>query len=495
MAAVDTCGSGRRRRRLNCGGLVATLLAALFVVVAAGCSASGESIAHAGTAAKHRSKAATRCRLAGPGHTERVNVSTGGQQANASTFRGNVSADGRFVVFASFATSLVPNDTNGVEDVFLRDLRLGTTTRVSVSSTGVEGNGGSLHPMVSADGRLIYFRSRASNLVPADRDGVEDLFVHDRITGRTSIVPLGPIQEKPNRAGGPTSRPDCDKWCTNDLSADGSVLLLSSRAPSLTRGDMPGDRDVFVLAHGRLIRVDVGPAGEGNGVSEGSSISADGHVVTYRSWASDIVRDDTNKRPDVFVRDWVTGVTQRANVSSSGAQADGTSFRGVLSADGRYVGFRSRAKNLVKHDTNDALDVFIRDLRRKKTIRISVASSGTQADPRGLSKAVRYRVFMSRPFLSRHGRFAAFTSRAANLVRGDTNRHSDIFVRDLKLKRTVRVNMGFAGQADSTSSITGISDDGRVIGYMSYANNLVPGDTNGVRDYFVRIRDLRGICG
>ncbi len=433
--------------------------------------------------------------MAGPGHTERVNVSTGGEQANASTFRGNVSADGRFVVFSSFATNLVPDDRNAVEDVFLRDLRLGTTTRVSVSSSGVEGNGGSLHPMVSADGRLIYFRSRASNLVPGDRDGVEDLFVHDRLTGRTSIVPLGPIQQRPNRVGGPTSRPDCDKWCTNDLSADGSVLLLSSRAPSLTHGDMPRDRDVFILEHGRRIRVSLGPAGEANGVSEGSSISADGHVIAFRSYASDIVRGDTNEHPDVFVRDWVTGVTERANVSSSGEQADGSTFRGMLSGDGRFVGFRSRANNLVPHDTNDALDVFVHDRRTKKTIRISVASSGAQAEGRGVSKADRYRVFMSRPFLSRHGRFAAFTSRAANLVRGDTNRQSDIFVRDLKLRRTVRVSPAYAGQSNATSSITGMSSDGRVIGFMSFATNLVPGDTNGVRDYFVRIRDLRGVCG
>ena len=258
---------------------------------------------------------------------------------------------------------------------------------------------------------------------------------------------------------------------------------------------MHGDRDVFVLVHGRLIRVSVGPAGEADGVSEGSSVSADGHVVAFRSYASDIVRGDTNDHPDVFVRDWVKGVTERVNVSSSGEQADGATFRGILSEDGRFVGFRSRANNLVRHDTNDALDVFVRDRARRKTIRISVASNGAQASGRGVPKAVRYRLFMSRPFLSRHGRFASFTSRAANLVPGDTNGFSDIFVRDLKTRRTVRVSVGYVGQANSSSSITGMSADGRVIGFMSYASNFVPGDTNHERDYFVRIRDLSGVCG
>src|SRR5438067_1781728 len=131
-AVVDTCGSGRRRRRHACGSLVAVSVALLFVLLGAGCSASGQGAAQARTGAKSRHKAAGRCRIEAPGHTERVDVSTTGQQANAPTFRGNVSADGRFVAFSSFATNLVPDDRNGVEDVFLRDLRLGNTTRVSV---------------------------------------------------------------------------------------------------------------------------------------------------------------------------------------------------------------------------------------------------------------------------------------------------------------------------------------------------------------------------
>jgi hypothetical protein len=224
-------------------------------------------------------------------------------------------------------------------------------------------------------------------------------------------------------------------------------------------------------------------------------MAAGGTVVAFRSFASNLVPHDTNHLPDVFVADLGSGTIERANVASDGTQANDTTFRGMLSGDGRFVGFRSRASNLVQDDTNDAIDAFVHDRSSGRTTRVSVSSNGGQALGGGLSWMDRQSSLMSRPFLSEHGRFAAFTSRATNLVSGDTNHMRDVFVHDLRSGTTVRVDVASNGTAaNGESRITGISENGQVIGFMSFANNLVRGDTNGRRDYFVRVRSRELSC-
>jgi Tol biopolymer transport system component len=427
--------------------------------------------------------------------TERIDVSTAGEEANGISFRGPMSSSGRFVAFSSDATNLVPDDHNHVEDVFLRDRKLNETTRASVTSTGEEANGPSYLPLLSGDGTIVVFRSVATNLARGELHGVESLYEHDLLTGRTQRVSLGPTGENPSRPRTGSRREVCDRWCANAISADGSRVIFTSDASRLVRGDRNRVRDVFVHGGDGTVRVSVGSMGEANGPSEGSSVSADGRVVAFRSFATNLVPGDRNRVPDVFVRDRASGVTERVNVSSTGAEANRESFRGMVSADGRFVGFRSSASNLAPHDTNRALDVFVHDRVTGKTVRVSVATGGAQARGQGVSKLVRHSAFMSRPFLSRHGRYAAFTSRAGNLVRGDTNGHADVFVRDLARDSTVRASVpDEGGQAISDSRITGISADGGVVGFMSWAGNLVPGDTNGLRDYFVRVRPLEASC-
>jgi Tol biopolymer transport system component len=409
-----------------------------------------------------------------------VDVSSDGLETDAATGGATVSADGRFVAFSSEAADLVPGDGNGVSDVFVRDLRTGRTTRVSVSSAGVAGDRASTFPSLSADGRLVAFRSFADNLVGRDRNGVEDVFVHDRVAGTTERVSVGTSGQEAN---GPS--------LSVNISADGSAVAFSSTASNLVPDDRNGVRDVFVRdrARRRTERVSVGAAGEATGKSEGSSISAHGRVVAFRSLASNLVPGDTNGSADDFVRDRARGITERVDVSSAGAQADAAAFRGSLSGDGRLVAFRSRATNLVPNDTNRALDVFVRDRVAGTTRRISVTSRGAQADARGADELTRRSLFMSRPFVSADGRYAAFGSRAPNLVRGDTNRAADVFVADLERGCTLRVSVGHAGaQANSGSFVAGISGDGRVVVFRSFADNLVPGDANGRRDVFVRIR-------
>jgi Tol biopolymer transport system component len=171
---------------------------------------------------------------------------------------------------------------------------------------------------------------------------------------------------------------------------------------------------------------------QANDLSSGASISADGRIVAFYSYASNLVAGDTNGAPDVFVRDRQAGATQRVSVSSSDKQANnGNGFLSV-SSDGRLVAFLSSATNLVARDTNNFSDIFVRDRSTGTTERVSISSSGNEAD--ASSRA---------PSISADGRFVAFSSDASNLVASDTNRSTDVFVHefrtDTKAPKVVRV--------------------------------------------------------
>src|SRR4028119_1809444 len=171
-----------------------------------------------------------------------------------------------------------------------------------------------------------------------------------------------------------------------------------------------------------ITRVSVDSAGNrANGYSSSPSISADGRFVAFYSRASNIVPGDTNSTRDIFVRDTLTNTTTRVSVDSAGNQENGTSFfyAPSISADGRFVAFYSEASNLVLGDTNNTFDIFVRDRLTNTTTRVSVDSAGNQGNSRSTS-----------PSISADGRFVAFSSFASNIVPGDTNRDSDIFVRD-----------------------------------------------------------------
>jgi Tol biopolymer transport system component len=418
---------------------------------------------------------------------ERANLSTGGAEANGESFGAVLSASGRFVAFASGATSLVRDDRNAVSDVFVRDLARGRTWRASISSSGAESDGPSRKPSISADGNVVAFPSSASNLVRGDRNGVQDVFVHDRVAGRTERVETGRERE-----------PDAASLAPH-VSADGRTIVFSSDASNLVAADDNEAMDVFVAdtVTGRIRRVSLGPFGESGSRSEASSIDARGLVVVFRSFATNLVYGDWNGKADVFVFDRRTGLPERVNVSSEGDEARAATFRGVISGDGRFVGFRSRAGNLAPGDANRALDAFVHDRFTGATTRISVASTGEEARANGFDRSTRRSFFVSRPFLSTDGRYAAFTSRASNLVPDDRNGVSDVFVHDLQTGETARVSVSTSGEeADSASFVSGISADGSVVAFTSLADNLVAGDTNGRRDVFVaRLRLPREVAG
>lgn len=349
------------------------------------------------------------------GETTRVSISSTGAQGNERSLRPSSSADGRFVAFFSYASNLVADDTNGGADVFIHDRQSGSTTRVSISSTGAQGNGSSGVPRLSADGRFVAFGSGASNLVLGDTNGQADVFVHDRQTGETTRVSVSSTGAQGNGTSG-------FQFGANSISTDGRFVAYFSYASTLVAGDTNGTADCFVHDRqtGQTTRVSVSSAGaQGNDHSFDPSVSSDGRFVAFWSWASNLVAGDTNGGADAFVHDRQTGQTTLVSVSSAGAQGTGESWYPSLSADARFVTFSSNASNLVPGDTNGFVDVFVHDRYTGQTARASVSSAGDQSN--GDS---------SWSLISADGRFVAFWSTATNLVPDDTNGFGDVFVHD-----------------------------------------------------------------
>jgi Tol biopolymer transport system component len=268
-----------------------------------------------------------------------------------------------------------------------------------------------------------------------------------------------------------------------EISSDGRFVAFDSEAPNLVAGDTNGVRDVFVRDRvaGTTERVSVTNGGaQANGESLMGAISSDGRFVAFDSEAPNLVAGDTNRKSDVFVRDRVAGTTERVSIGRRGAQANEDSSVGAISADGRFVAFESDATNLVAGGMNQLNGIFVRDRVAGTTERVSVASGGAPANNDS-----------SWPWISADGRFVVFDSFASNLVVGDTNRKGDVFVRDRAAGTTERVSVATGGaQANDESgiSVRAASADGRFVGFESDATNLVAGDTNGVRDVFVRDR-------
>ncbi len=287
--------------------------------------------------------------------TELVSVATGGAQGNDTSTEASISADARFVAFWSDASNLVGGDTNGVEDVFVRDRQTGTTELVSVATGGTQGNARSRYPSISSDGRFVAFWSDASNLVAGDTNGSADVFVRDRQTLTTVRVSVatGGAQGNANSLNAFSS-----------ISADGRFVAFESDATNLVAGDTNGSADVFVRDRlsGTTERVSLAAGGaQGNADSLGPSISASGRFVAFWSLATNLVAGDTNAWNDVFVRDRQSATTERVSVATGGAQGDFNSYDPSISADGRFVAFESGATNLVAGDTNGSFDVFLRD--------------------------------------------------------------------------------------------------------------------------------------
>ena len=397
----------------------------------------------------------------------RVSTAADGTQGDNSSLLPSLSADGTKVAFLSDADNLVPGDTNGAEDLFVKDLATGATTRVSTASDGTQSNADSLNPSLSADGTKVLFQSSADNLVPGDTNGAIDVFVKDLATGATTRVSTA--------ADGTQSNANS---VVPAFSADGTKVAFASLADNLVPGDTNGTADVFVkdLATGATTRVSTAADGtQGNGLSFAPSLSADGTKIVFDSAADNLVPGDTNGTTDVFVKDLATGAITRVSTAADGTQADSFSQFAALSADGTKVVFDSDADNLVPGDTNGQLDVFVKDIATGAITRVSAAADGTQGN--GLSQGRA---------LSADGTRVAFESDADNLVPGDTNGGTDVFVRDLTTGTITRVSIAADGtQGNGNSLTTSLSGDGTKVAFVTGATNLVPGDTNESADILV----------
>jgi Tol biopolymer transport system component len=402
--------------------------------------------------------------------TERVNVSS--QEAQAETSFSNafaaMSDDGRFVAFTSRAANLVPGDTNGAGDIFVRDRAAGLTTRVNVSNGGAQANDESFVTDISGDGRVVAFTSLASNLVPGDVEDATDIFVHDRSSGTTERVSVARTGETGNASSHSPS-----------LSADGRFVAFESFATNLIPDDTNGHWDVFVRDRqtGQTERVSEADGRQANGGSFTSSLSANGRFVAFESFATNLVPGDTNRRFDIFVHDRQTSAIARVSVTEGGAEADGASFDPSLSADGQVASFHSLATNLVADDTNEQPDVFVYDLGRGTPTRVSVGRGWRQ----GTFESTNGRI-------SADGRAVTFTSLSA-LVPRDRNDDYDAFFHDVRKGVTELISVSTErGGGNLNSSGVDVSADGRYVAFESYASNLVVDDTNVGIDVFVRDR-------
>jgi Tol biopolymer transport system component len=413
-----------------------------------------------------------------------VSQSTGGVQGNDMSGRFSppaISGDGLVTAFDSVATNLVPSDTNHAADVFAHDSVSGETERVSVSTSGVQGNEDSQSPTVDQTGQHVAFDSSSDNLVAnSDRNSVLDVFVRDRATDQTTLVSVTPAGKAGNASSFDAS-----------ISADGRYVAFLSDASNLIAGDTNHVRDIFVrdLVAGTTERVSVASDGTPqNSDAAYPSISADGSRVAFASFATNLVPNDVNDMFDVFVRDRVAGTTVIASVANNGTQGDQSSITPAISGNGRYVAFASDATTLVRNDDNERRDVFRRDLSKNKTIRVSVTNTGAEADGQSVGPGVRGGLVWG-PAISNNGARIAFDSVATNLVADDTNtcepffpgagQCPDVFVRDVKAGTTVRVSVASDGsQGNDASTDPSMDLAGTSVTFFSAASNLVDSDVN-----------------
>jgi len=409
--------------------------------------------------------------------TTRVSIANDGTQGYNTSSNAVISANGRYIAFISAASTLVPKDTNNAWDVFVHDFQANTTERISANSSGTQGDDDSGSDgtyrgiAISADGRFVAFSSKSANLVSSDTNQRWDIFVRDRQLKTTERVSI-PIATNGTEANGHSYNPG--------ISADGRYVVFQSEANNLVPNDTNGATDIFVrdrqLKTTTRVSVDsYGVQSRDNAGSYNPVISADGQLVAFESDARYLVTGDNNDRRDIFTHNCQTEETQLVSVDSNGNPSNGDSWSAAISADGKVVAFTSNANNLVG-DTNQGDDIFAHSLVTGVTERVSVAGSGLQAN--GTSR---------HPSLSGDGRFVAFASDANNLVPGDTNNREDIFVFDRLTHGITRVDLASDGvqQANDSSDCPAISTDGRWVAYHSYADNLVPGDTNNCWDVFV----------
>ena len=412
------------------------------------------------------------------GTTTRV-LGLSGAEPNGSSDLWGISDDGSKVLFSSDADNLVANDTNGVTDVFVYDVNTQMVTRVSVDSTGQQGNGRSERAAMDHTGRFVAFASLASNLHADDTDTSFDIFVHDLTNHQTRLVSYnaGNTQSITESANLP---------CIAYNEGNGNVFVGFSTSDTLGFSeDKNRMSDIFirnVQANQYFWVSDAdsnAPYPTYTGVTESFApvSSFNGNKIAFRTTAINLLDGKSSFFPQIVLLNRESMSYQTISIDSMGNLGDDTSYSPSVNAAGDQVAYESDASNLVSDDTNNAIDIFVYT-RTGTTIRASVSSSGTQANSDSRD-----------PMLAAEQDMVVFTSYAGNLINNDTNNKQDIFVHDWNSGITERVNLRSNGDESTANAFNpSISADGRYVVFESYDDAMVNSDNNGGRDVFLRDR-------
>jgi WD40-like Beta Propeller Repeat len=418
---------------------------------------------------------------------------TGSANARSGDFGSQrLSADGRYILFYSEATDIVPLGATRASDIFVRDVQTGTTTMVSINATGTASTGVSNFGLISDNGRYVAFNSFANNITTNDTNTSPDVFLRDLQAGTTRLVSINAAGTASGALGGSQLL---------DITPDGRFILFSSQAQDLTiKPDGNGlGSDIYVrdMLNNTTVLVSINSAGtaSGNGTSFGGSmfggsISADGRYVVFTSEASNLVANDTNTR-DVFVRDLQAGTTTRVSTNVAGTVGgNGESFGGIIDAGGHFIVFGTRATDLsTLPDTNNVADIFIYDLQTGTTRLITSNTAGT-ATGNGIDLEFGFFDHGVTFTISRDARFVSFMSQSGDLVSNDTNGNGDdVFLYEVATQTKSLVSVNPSGNSGTTGSSfnPSISADGRFVAFDSFANDLVStSDPGFTTDVFVR---------
>ena len=370
----------------------------------------------------------------------------------------------------SNASNLAPGVTSGDSHVYVHNRQTGQTLCVSVAPDGSQGNAWSDTPAISGNGQFVAFDSVASNLVPGVTSGVRQVYVRDCTAGKTTLVSVGSGGGEGNGVS-----------LNSTITADGRYVAFNSAATDLVPGVTNGKSQVYVYdTHAtNMVCASLGHDGsQGDSDSYIAYISADGSCVAFISRAGNLVTGIPGGQDLIYVRDLRAGTNSCVSLAPNGNPANAPCNASSISADGRFVGFDSRAANLVAGVANGYDNCFVRDRQSGTTALVSVASGGALGNADSDS-----------PQLSADGRLVVFESDASNLVSGDTNQQTDVFLRDLQAGQTTRVSVSASGgQLNDFSwvGLSSISSSGTVIAFHTDARNVVPGMTDFPGDVYVR---------
>jgi Tol biopolymer transport system component len=388
-----------------------------------------------------------------------------GNPGNGLSFLGSLSADGRFVSFASSSTNFAAGDDAGY-DIFLKDLVTGEITRLSQNPlSGEAGNGDSFSSAISADGTVVAFASKATDLDPAvdDENGREDIYVADVDSGGVEFASIKFGDAANQHAGQPS------------VSADGDLVAFSAEATSQpgVNPTLPILPRIFVrdLSDGSLTEVSVSADGQSfaNGSSFRPDISANGEFVVFDSVADNLLTTaDANPFRDVFIKSLVDGSIRLVSTDADGNQGFDTMRNATVSEDGRFVAFETEF-GMVTGDTNGTWDIYLKDMQTGDLQLVSESEAGILGD--GASHGAS---------ISDDGRLIAFRSAAGNLVADDGNGDGfDVFVKNLETGALQRFEVLDDGGGTWSLLEPSLSGDGQYVAYTDQVTSAGDGALTG----------------